>query len=228
MQRRVLVNTIRWYLLGFLIFAMAGGFLLVTVDKSTLHLAINSVYSPFLDALFVTLTALGDAWAPTVLIIVFLFIRFRTAIHIAVSSIAGFTATLTLKHTIFADALRPKMFFEHNHLLRFVPGVEIFAYNSFPSGHAVTALATCLCLAAHFRRAPAQIAFLILAILIAFSRVYLSQHFLGDIYAGAWIGLFCGAGAAVLVRVDDQRSSTAWMDGSLRSYFGHRRGPASQ
>jgi membrane-associated phospholipid phosphatase len=228
MQHWTLFATIRWFLLGFFVFALAGGFLLVTVDKSTLHLTINSVYSPILDAVFVTLTALGDGRASTILVIVFLFIRFRVAIHIAGSSIAGLIVTQTLKYTLFADALRPKIFFEHSHMLRFVPGVEIFSYNSFPSGHAVTALATCFCLAVHFRRAPAQILLLILAILIAFSRVYLSQHFFGDIYAGAWIGLFCGAGAAALLGVDDQRPSRAWMDRSLRSYFGHRRSPASQ
>jgi membrane-associated phospholipid phosphatase len=228
MQRPVNFDTIRWYLFGFLIFAVVGGAILLLTDKSTLHLAINGFYSPFFDTVAVVLTALGDGWAPTALVVVFLFIQFRTALHIAVASIAGLILTQSLKHTVFAHAVRPQVFFEHIHPLRFVPGVELFSYNSFPSGHAVTAVAMCLCLAVYFRRATAQIAFLTLALLIAFSRVYLSQHFFGDIYGGAWIGLICGVGSAILLRVGGQQPSSAWMDQSLLTVFHRKRIPPSR
>lgn len=62
--------------------------------------------------------------------------------------------------------------------------------SSFPSGHAATAFAGALVLS---RLLPAgQVLWWTLAVVIAFSRVYLGVHYLLDVSAGALIGLICG------------------------------------
>jgi undecaprenyl-diphosphatase len=58
---------------------------------------------------------------------------------------------------------------------------------SFPSSHAANAFALAWVLSARWRRgAPA---FFALALLVAFSRLYLNRHFPSDVVAGALIGL---------------------------------------
>ncbi|NJK86360.1 MAG: phosphatase PAP2 family protein [Bacteroidales bacterium] len=62
-------------------------------------------------------------------------------------------------------------------------------YFSFPSGHATSAFALFFCLAVLVHQNSMKLLFFMSALLISFSRVYLSQHFLLDVYVGSFIGL---------------------------------------
>ena len=89
--------------------------------------------------------------------------------------------------------------------LPLVEGVTMYHSNSFPSGHASTffMFCTCLVIILAYRHSKAdkpyctrvQILFnvsllmlLALAVMGAYSRVYLSQHFLSDVCVGSLIG----------------------------------------
>jgi undecaprenyl-diphosphatase len=61
--------------------------------------------------------------------------------------------------------------------------------SSFPSSHAANAFALAWVLGARWRRGIP--AFFALALLVAFSRMYLNRHFLSDVVAGALIGAVC-------------------------------------
>ncbi len=69
---------------------------------------------------------------------------------------------------------------------------------SFPSGHTASgfAAASALCFAKSRLRFPA----LILAALIAFSRLYLYVHFPSDVLAGILLGVLTGAAGTLLAR----------------------------
>jgi undecaprenyl-diphosphatase len=73
---------------------------------------------------------------------------------------------------------------------RFAPELLAFDRFSFPSGHSLNAFAATTVLAAHFPLATPLLA--PLAVSIAISRVFLGRHFLGDIVAGAMIGMTIG------------------------------------
>jgi membrane-associated phospholipid phosphatase len=91
------------------------------------------------------------------------------------------------------NAPRPKAFFEAlGEKVYEVPGVEVHLAGSFPSGHtaSVFALAVFLMLAIPSRWLG--ILLLLMACTVGFSRVYLSQHFPVDVWAGACIGSVCG------------------------------------
>jgi membrane-associated phospholipid phosphatase len=66
--------------------------------------------------------------------------------------------------------------------------------SSFPSSHAANAFALAWVLGARWRRGIPV--FFGLALLVAFSRMYLNRHFLSDVVAGALIGMLCAWAAA--------------------------------
>lgn len=66
--------------------------------------------------------------------------------------------------------------------------------SSFPSSHAANAFALAWILGVRWRRGIPV--FFALALLIAFSRMYLNRHFLSDVVAGALIGAICAWAAA--------------------------------
>jgi membrane-associated phospholipid phosphatase len=123
---------------------------------------------------------------------ILLFVNFRVAATMAISNVVCAVIIQTLKRTIFAYSVRPFQFFHGIHDLYIVPGVEIYSFNSFPSGHSATIFTTCAILSLTTGYQSVRALLFGAACLIAFSRVYLSQHFFEDIYAGAIIG-FCVA-----------------------------------
>ena len=68
-------------------------------------------------------------------------------------------------------------------------GIDLHAAFSFPSGHAATIFSLCVGIML-FSAAPARkLSCFFIALLVAYSRVYLSQHFLIDIYFGSLLGV---------------------------------------
>jgi membrane-associated phospholipid phosphatase len=106
---------------------------------------------------------------------------------------------------------RPNIYFKDIYNLHLVKGVEILHSFSFPSGHSATAFALFLCLSLITRKKIMQLLYFILACLIAYSRIYLSQHFLMDAVAGSLIGVF----TVLLYYYFHQQIKGEWMDKSL-------------
>lgn len=91
------------------------------------------------------------------------------------------------------NAPRPKAFFESlGETVYQVPGVEVHMAGSFPSGHTASAFALAVFLMLALPNRLWRIVVLILACLVGYSRIYLSQHFPLDVWAGAMIGTFSG------------------------------------
>ncbi|HWY36960.1 MAG TPA: phosphatase PAP2 family protein, partial [Bacteroidia bacterium] len=67
---------------------------------------------------------------------------------------------------------------------------EQHIHHSFPSGHATAAFALFFCLAFFAGKSSSKALYFLLALTVAFSRVYLSQHFFEDITAGSFIAVF--------------------------------------
>lgn len=63
-----------------------------------------------------------------------------------------------------------------------------YKYNSFPSGHATTALTVACALALLYPRL--RVLWFGAGALVAASRVIVGEHFPGDVLAGAWFGVF--------------------------------------
>ena len=65
----------------------------------------------------------------------------------------------------------------------------VFERDSFPSGHSGTAFTTAVLLSSFYQM---RAAFFTLAIMVAFSRIYLEDHFLSDVVTGSIIGIAVG------------------------------------
>ena len=156
--------------------------------KADTHLFINRWHSPFFDRFFIAVTELGNGWMVAIVLIPLLFIRYGYALlHLANHLLITLIVQL-LKRLVFSGTLRPSAFFGDQAVLYTINGYPLHHYNSFPSGHAATAFGIFMLLMILARRPFIKTVWFLLAVITAWSRVYLSQHFLQDIVAGSFIG----------------------------------------
>ena len=95
-----------------------------------------------------------------------------------------------MKRIAFSDQLRPIALIPKEVHLYLVEGIVPDTYLSFPSGHAATIFtATCLVhLLMRKKSAWYSVTLFLVAAVVAYSRVYVCQHFYQDVYVGAWVG----------------------------------------
>lgn len=173
-------------------FVLVGGLslLLIFFNKAEVALWVNAHNSPALDIFFRYFTNLGDGVAAAVISLVFLFFDIRRGIILLLSFLLSGLIIQLLKIFIFPDVIRPVALLGETHVLHLVDGVKVLYRQSFPSGHTGTAFSIFFCLAAFTDKNRIQFFALITAILIGYSRMYLSQHFLPDVLVGAVVGTF--------------------------------------
>jgi membrane-associated phospholipid phosphatase len=152
-------------------------------------------------------------------VIILLAIKYKYAFIVGISNIISALITQTLKQTVFAHAVRPKKFFEGIHDLYFVPGVENYLYNSFPSGHSTCAFSLYFALALLVKNKILKLLFFIVALLIGYSRIYLSQHFFEDVYAGSIIGVTTTIIVYYFIQNFIQKNNNSWIEQSLITSF---------
>ena len=175
------------FVVGLSIYSSLGMLLYATKGKTDTHLLLNSVHFKYGDLFFKYLTEFGNGLVPVMLFAILLMVRFSWALVMGASGIVMGIVIQGLKRSVFAGDHRPAMFFPDGSLPS-IEGIELMMHNSFPSGHSATALCVFFLLACFVKQQWATYLFVILALLTAFSRVYISQHFIEDTIVGAWIG----------------------------------------
>ncbi len=170
--------------------AMISLFVLsVIIPKGRDVLFINGHHNPFADFFFKAFTNLGDGLVFVPIILALLFVRYRYAIIALIIALAHGLLANAFKRGMFPNAIRPRRFLGDD-LIHFVPGVDVHSVHSFPSGHTATAFCLALFLALLLNNRTHSMLLLAAAILVGYSRIYLAQHFLIDVAAGAIIGSF--------------------------------------
>ena len=204
-NKSVLIRLVSLYVIPYLLLLTAILVMMYIYPKPELHLMLNSFHSGVLDLFFKFYTLMAE-WPLYVLAFLpSLWKRNKMTLFFAMCELTGGTILQILKHTISNP--RPVSVFEDypDLVLPLVQGVDMHHSNSFPSGHASTFFMFCTCsvivLAYFFSRKDALktlrnqilfdvalVALLVLAAMGAYSRVYLSQHFLSDVCVGSIIG----------------------------------------
>lgn len=172
----------------YLTFFLLSLFLVVRFNKFSLHTFLNNFNTSFFDIFFKYATYLGDGVIFGVLVILFFFIKKRMALVFLIGGILTLLVTHFFKKIIFKGMPRPVAALGEESL-HLVDGVKIAMANSFPSGHATTAFAVFTILCLYFAKCKSQYLWISLAIVASLSRVYLSQHFLVDIFVGSFLGI---------------------------------------
>ena len=192
------------FIVGYLMLFVLMVVLIVAYPKGELHILLNSIHTKMGDTLFKFLTLLAEWPLYVVAVLSLLVCKKWWVVFYAACECVSATLVTALKY-IFRMP-RPATFF-HDRVSAYLPvvdGVHLHHAPSFPSGHASTffifVTVTVILLSIHYRILQhrniryialfsCQIALLLLAALGAYSRIYLSQHFLEDVFAGSIIGV---------------------------------------
>jgi len=211
-----LIKANKPFFLPYLLFLILGAICQVLWSPTEIFLRINSGYNAFFDAFFVYFTNVGDGAFFVAIIIAFLFIRYRY-VFIGIGSFAlSSLLAQGLKRFVFADALRPRAVFEgSSYTLHWVKGLVVHSNHSFPSGHATTAFAVFCLLSLVLKNRAWGLLYFVLALLAAYSRVYLGQHFFADIYFGSVLGVSSTLLMYVLVEHWLEKNPRNWYQKSL-------------
>jgi len=178
----------RFLLITYIQFLILGILFLSFHSNLDISMFINKMNAPFLDFFFKYWTLFGTFALIGPIILFQCFLKYRYALITAVSSLLGFFLVQIAKRFIWFDAPRPKVFFDALPNIHYVPGVQLHALHSFPSGHTTGAFALFIALALINKRPVWQMLFLITALLVGYSRLYLGQHFPIDVLVGSAIG----------------------------------------
>lgn len=141
---------------------------------------------------FKYLTHVGDGIGVAIVGLIFLIFKSkRAALQIWLSAALGGFLSQIMKHLVFGQTPRPARYFGEikPYVLHYVEGVDMNYVNSMPSGHTTAAFAMCLSIAFVYKKRQVDSAMFILALFMGVSRIYLSQHFLEDVYVGSLVGV---------------------------------------
>ena len=168
---------------------------LLLIPKAQLHLQLCQPHTAFLDTIIPLVTNLVD-WLPYVTIVLLLFYRAGWATFLASNLLLSTLIVQPIKHIVHAP--RPLTWFAENMPDISLPLVEEVSMNhwlSFPSGHTTTffvlffTLSIIMCDENIKGKNILSFICFLCATFGAYTRIYLSQHFALDIFAGILIAV---------------------------------------
>ena len=171
-----------------ILFLLTGIVFLLLFPKDVIHVTQNGWYHPFFDGFFIYATLIGEGIMYASVAIILIFIKWRYLLGLCIAGVITLLVVGLLKQVVYAGEPRPVKYFELKHELRLVEGVKMHTINSFPSGHTTSAFSCLGFLAFIVVRNWAKLLCFVGAGAAGYSRIYLSQHFLEDVVAGAFLG----------------------------------------
>ncbi len=163
---------------------------------------LQTIHTPLLDKILAFITSLGNAgiiWIVLAVVLLILPKTRKTGIIVA----AALLMNLILCNLILKNLVARVRPYDVNTAIAIL--IKKPLDFSFPSGHTAASFAamTALFLA---KMKKAWIAALVLAVLIAFSRLYFYVHYPTDVLGGAVVGILSGIiGYAIVEKIDKRR-----------------------
>jgi membrane-associated phospholipid phosphatase len=179
---------IKWLIIPYLLILCICLVIKLVFTRETIYFTVNSIYSPVADFFAPLVTDLGNGWFVIIIAVILILFSYRKAFIVATT--LAVTALVAQILKFFFAAPRPKLYFKDQlSRIHFVKAVEILSYHSFPSGHTVTAFSLAVLFTYWSKNKGWGPVFLLIAIMVGYSRMYLSEHFFEDVTAGSVIGV---------------------------------------
>jgi membrane-associated phospholipid phosphatase len=211
-MRRLLIDN-RFFLLPYILFLTVFLAFELNYSKTEMHIWANQINTPFFDTFFMYATHVGDGTMIAVLTIILLFVKYRYALAFLTGSLLTSGVVHLFKRFLLEENYRPTKYFElyETYQLYVIEGVNLRSLQSFPSGHTSTAFNVFLMLALITKNPLLKLLYFILAMIVAYSRVYLSQHFFIDIAAGSVIAVII----MIFIFYQAKKLDRKWLESSV-------------
>ena len=191
MNNRLSKNIISYHWLLWVFLFFLGILFLAIFQNSNFSIIVNAYHNSFLDKFFKYITFFGDGRFVFLIALIFLFANKKNGISILISLIINTILIQVLKRVVFSNQFRPSFYFKNlieDGSWNIIDGVELYEKFSFPSGHTASVFCLCMSICIFMKKKYLPLLLVLLAYIVGFSRIYLSQHFLIDVLAGALIG----------------------------------------
>ena len=214
---------------------VALGLAVLGLDKGDLHLLLCDRHTPARDIFYRYYTQIAEWFPYVVCICLLLFGRLGNGVFATSAMIGSALTTQLFKYIVNAPRPLKWFELNHPEIqLPLTPGVDVHSWFSFPSGHTTSffALAFVVCVIGSSQRNQRnqrnqsnlnnlsnqntqryrilriieQVVLFFLAALGGYSRIYLSQHFSADVFAGMVVGILITIVCyAIFVRFEDKK-----------------------
>ncbi|MCX6208192.1 MAG: phosphatase PAP2 family protein [Bacteroidetes bacterium] len=154
------------------------------MGKENLFLLLNINLGTIGDFVFNYITYLADGVVWAIFIIVVFIKRKRYLILSITTLLISTIISQGIKRYVFPVALRPTAGIKDISKIHTIPNVLVHEVGSFPSGHTTQIFAMFLLLCIFFNNKKMLWLGFIVALLVAYSRVYQAQHFPIDVAGG--------------------------------------------
>lgn len=178
-----------YYLSGLIFFEAVVLTYIFSLDRLGQMSLINSFHSSEADFLFKIITLGAEITIPILFLGYLIWKKSDLLKSYVISYIFSTLIVQFLKLIVFNNALRPLAYFKGQaYSWHLVQNLMISEYNSMPSGHTSAAWFMCFWISLLANKPLITLLMVFYAILVAYSRVYLFQHFPVDTAVGAMIG----------------------------------------
>jgi len=190
---RSIIADNRKFLLCYGFFFLAGLIFLLTEGKAATFRYLNPYHYTLLDEFFIRFTWLGDGlFAVGVIALLLILRRWGQACQVLSAFLLSALLAQILKNVFSMP--RPREFFLPGEYLYFIPGITLNGHASFPSGHSTSIFALATMLAIFEPNKRLNIFYVLVAVAVGYSRIYLGQHFLTDVLMGSFLGVMTAIG----------------------------------
>lgn len=172
----------------YLLVLMACFIIKALYTKDVIYYTVNGWHFTLGDTLFQLFTDMGDGLFIIALSIVVLAFNYRKGFLLVTSYLLTSWVAQAIKHIVKTP--RPIAYFKDTSHMYLVKGVEMFSSMSFPSGHTTSAFSAAVVLTYVTPKKLWGLLYLLIAMAIGYSRMYLSEHFFEDVVGGSAIGTF--------------------------------------
>jgi membrane-associated phospholipid phosphatase len=180
---------IRFFFIPYLLVLCACLVTKLLYTRPEIYFWVNGHYNATADFIAPYLTDLGNGWTTIILSLILLLFSYRRA-FVMITTYAIVPGLVTQVIKFIFDAPRPMLYFKDQLIrIHFVKGVYMLRLHSFPSGHTVTAFSAAVLITYWCKNKLWGLPLLVVAMLVGYSRMYLSEHFFEDVSAGSVIGV---------------------------------------